>query len=563
MRRSFPLLLLAIAGCLMNTTYAADDIIEKGAATELEGRRYALLVGVNDYSFFSPLTFCDNDIANLSKTLGHNGFDQRDIVVLRDGLKDRHLLPNRNNIVTQLKLLLESVEKNDLVVVAFSGHGVHIKGKSYLCPYDSQLDQPTDTMISLDGVYDMLQNCPASQKVLIVDACRNDPTPSGTRAPSSIEHTNDFTKSLQDHAPPQGTVIFNSCAPNQFSVEDPDFQSGVFMHYVIAGLSGEADRSKDGNKDGKVSLFELYMYSQYETKTFVRNKRRLSQTPVLKGELTGVYELAVVSTDQPELSKPNPGDLGMQTAKPLDKSLEKPVEAAKVVAAATVDPDATKNILGSHPALKQANQLVADGKYEDAISAFTNVIKLEEDKNVLRLALKLRSSAYLSANAAENIVRAISDSQAAGNKYLPVTVRRDQSKLMVGADTVATLKTGQALEVSEVQGDFVAVISVDGNDTMTGWLHKTALSDPPKPAPAPVAQVQQNNGNYNNNNNGRGNSYGYDLSNLTAAERAQADRLMKQYDNAATPAAQRRIEQEAMKLEQRVNKRQGGGGFFD
>jgi len=556
MRRLSAVLSFAMAACLTSFTAsfagAAEDIVDKGVQSDLAGRRYALLVGVNDYSYFSPLTFCDNDIANLSKTLGHNGFDSRDIVVLRDGLKDRHLLPNKSNIVTQLKLLLESVEKNDLVVVAFSGHGVHIQGKSYLCPYDAQLDRATDTMIALDDVYDLLQKSPAQQKVLIVDACRNDPTPSGTRAPSGIGETNDFTKALNDAAPPQGTVIFNSCAPNQFSVEDPDFQSGVFMHYVIAGLGGEADKSKDGNKDGKVSLFELYMYSQYETKTFVRNKRRLSQTPVLKGELTGVYELAVVSDSPLDLSMPKPGDVGLPATKTVD-STAKPAETS--VAAKTVDPDATRNILGSNPALKQANQFVIDGKYQEAIDAFTNVIKLEENKDVLKLALKLRSSAYLSSNASENIARALADSQASGSKYLPVTVRRDKARLMVGTETVATLKVGQALEVSEVQGEFVAVISVDGNDTITGWIEKVNLSDPPKPAPQPVVQAQPQYNNNNNYNNGNRNSYGYDLSDLNAAERAEARNLERQYDKARTEGQMRAIERKANQLEKKVNSR--------
>lgn len=557
MRRLAALLSFAATCALCFTTNfarAEDDIIDKGVQSDLQGRRYALLVGVNDYSYFSPLTFCDNDIANLSKTFSANGFDSRDIVVLRDGLKDRHLLPNKSNIVTQLTLLLESVEKNDLVVVAFSGHGVHIKGKSYLCPYDAQLDRASDTMIALDDVYDLLQKSPAQQKVLIVDACRNDPTPSGTRAPSGIGETNDFTKSLNDAAPPQGTVVFNSCAPNQFSVEDPDFQSGVFMHYVIAGLGGEADRGKDGNKDGKVSLFELYMYSQYETKTFVREKRRLPQTPVLKGELTGVYELAVVSNNPIELSMPKAGDIGLPATKTVETA--KPAET-KV---ATADPDATRNLLGSNPALKQANQFILDGKYQEAIDAFTNVIKLEDNKDVLKLALKLRSSAYLSANASENISRALADSQAAGNKYLPVTVRRDKARLMIGTETVATLKVGQALEVSEVQGEFVAVMSVDGNDTITGWIERVNLSDPPKPAPQPVAQAQPQ---YNYNNNNSRNNYGYDLSNLNASERAEANRLMRQYDNAKTEGQMRAIERQADALERRVNNRLDRGGFFD
>src|SRR5688572_18561983 len=120
--RSF--LALSLAAALLGgspaNTGAADrdggDIIDKGTPkagqvfADMPGRRYGLLVGVNDYTFFSDLTFCDDDIASLSKTLERTGFDPRDVTVLRDGLKDHHLLPYRNNIVTQLTNLLESVQ---------------------------------------------------------------------------------------------------------------------------------------------------------------------------------------------------------------------------------------------------------------------------------------------------------------------------------------------------------------------------------------------------------------------------------------------------------------------
>jgi len=489
---------VGIFPALVNVGRAVEDdiVIKKqptaGSAIDLSsipGRRYALLVGVNDYTYFSDLTFCNADINNLSQALQQSGFDARDLTVLRDGLPDHHLLPYRNNILTQVKNLLESVRANDLVIVAFSGHGVHLDGKSYLCPADAQLDRADETMIPLDRLYDLLQECQASQKLLIVDACRNDPTPSGTRSPAGIEQTNEFTRSLQQQQPPAGTMLFNSCAPNQFSVEDPDFKSGVFMHYVIEGLRGAAD----ADKDMKVSLFELYRYAEYETKTHVRRTRNLVQTPVLKGEVTGVYELAVVSDNPAEPPKPDFTPARQPTVNVPAQSTDAVATVQPTNPLPTKTPESdeaalTKSVVEAHPLLKQGNQYFAEGRYDAAITAFTNVIQVEENKSVVREAFKRRSAAYLAADAGGNVMKALSDSQAAGRPHLAVQVRGEDAKLMDAERTVAQVKRGQIVEISSVNGSWLQVVSLEGNDSIAGWLHTKYLSEP-KPKPAPPPQV--------------------------------------------------------------------------
>lgn len=523
MRRLFSLIaFLGLAASSVSAFAADDDIIERtppktarvaeeklkpGTQFDLPGRRYALLVGVNDYTYFSDLTYCDDDINNLGRVLQRSGFDSRDSIVLRDGLTDRHLLPFRNNILTQFKNLLDSVQPNDLVLVAFSGHGVHLNGKSYLCPSDANLDRAGETMIALDTLYEMLQASPASQKLLIVDACRNDPTPSGTRAPSSIGETNEFTRSLQQQQPPRGTMLLNSCAPNQFSVEDPKFKSGVFMHYVIEGLRGQAD----ADKDSKVSLFELYRYAEYETKTYVRQTRNLVQTPVLKGEVTGVYELATVgdpALDPVKLEEPKPAasDVATSIAKPdmtniagtksAGTSAAKP-ETTNSFGLPVDEAAQTRALIESHAQLKQGNQYFAAGRYDDAINVFTNVITLEENKTVVKEAFKRRSAALLAADPSGNVLKALADSQAAGRRGVTVLVRSGDAKVMDAERVVAQLTAGQSVEIVAANAPWLQVAAVDGNDSFVGWLEMKHLTAPKPqvvvvPQQVPVQSQYQN-----------------------------------------------------------------------
>jgi hypothetical protein len=66
------------------------------------------------------------------------------------------------------------------------------------------------------------------------------------------------------------------------------------------------------------------------------------------------------------------------------------------------------------------------------------------------------------------------------------------------------------VEITEVRGDFLAVVSVNGNDTITGWLNKSALADPPQTevlasTRQPLPIDNGNTGNNNNGNNGQNN----------------------------------------------------------
>ncbi len=150
------------------------------------------------------------------------------------------------------------VERDDFIVVGFSGHGVHLKGKSYLCPGDAKLDDP-QSLIPLDSVYEMLQQSPAVLKLLLVDACRNDPRLDGERSFAPTEGTRQFATSLEQ--PPRGILLMTSCVPGEIAREEKEFGHGVFMHFLLDGLRGKADEDSSGG----VSLIEAYRYAETRT----------------------------------------------------------------------------------------------------------------------------------------------------------------------------------------------------------------------------------------------------------------------------------------------------------
>jgi hypothetical protein len=131
-----------------------------------------------------------------------------------------------------------------------------------------------------------LKYCGASLKLLLIDACRNDPRLGGQRSFKATDETRAFARSLSAEPLPEGVVLLNSCAPGEISWEEEEFGHGVFMHYVLQGMKGDAD----GNSDGKVSLGELSRWAAGKTKVYVARKFNDSQRPFLTGE----YELGLL-----------------------------------------------------------------------------------------------------------------------------------------------------------------------------------------------------------------------------------------------------------------------------
>jgi len=249
---------------------------------------------VDDYAEAEKLHYCGADMRALAEQLVAAGFPKDQVFLMDDKAQETKYRPLKPNIERQLEVVLRLAEREDLIVVAFSGHGVHLDGKSYLCPTETRLSEPR-TMVSLDTVYAQLDQCRATMKIFLVDACRNDPRPGGQKGLKPTEGTKQFATSLDRL--PEGILLLTSCAAGQISMEEKEFGHGVFMHYVLEGLQGKADADHNGH----VSLTELYRYANRETKVYVSRKFNGYQTPALKGDISDDFEIARVTARGPEL----------------------------------------------------------------------------------------------------------------------------------------------------------------------------------------------------------------------------------------------------------------------
>jgi formylglycine-generating enzyme required for sulfatase activity len=211
----------------------------------------------------------------LKDQLLSNGFDSDHVFLMNNNATDNRNTPFKSNVEKQLNVVLGQAERDDMIVVAFSGHGLYLGGNErYLCPVEADPDN-VDTLIPLADIYNNLKECRASLKLLIVDACRNDPRPPGRKSATAKQDLLKLAEGFKNA--PQGIVLLSSCTEGEISMESDEFGRGVFMHFLLQGLSGSADE----NRNMVVTLGEATRYASDKTKTYVARQYVELQRPFL------------------------------------------------------------------------------------------------------------------------------------------------------------------------------------------------------------------------------------------------------------------------------------------
>lgn len=285
------------------------------------GENYAFLVAVADYDEkeLRPLKYTRPDILEFHDTLLKSGYKPANVVVMHDDFeklvehyKQRGMagkvadyLPEGRKIRTEFKLLLGLLRPDDSVIVAFAGHGVQFSGqkKSYFCPKDARLDD-VESLISFEELYQALSISRAGRRMLLVDACQNDPQSEISRSRATVEL--DSVTRPQTEAVPQGVIALFSCKEGEKSFEHAPLGHGIFFYHILEGWNGKAD----ANGDGRLTYLELADYAETKTRRYAYEKLKVNQTPTLESKFSGDWFLRTLFPTKP--GKPVNNSIGMK-----------------------------------------------------------------------------------------------------------------------------------------------------------------------------------------------------------------------------------------------------------
>lgn len=224
------------------------------AGNEMGAKRYAILVGINEYSDknISPLQKARNDAKLIAQIFEEQGqFDE--IHLMTDDISPKNpLYPTKSHIEAKIDHVLDYSSPVDTILFFFSGHGISDSaGNGYLLSVDTTIEKSLITSIQVNEIMRKIKARNVGKSILFLDACRD------LSNSNSKVFAKDGFKS-EKYANGDIPVTFFSTSTGYYSYEDPKSNFGVFTKYLAHGMEGKADT----NQDGIVTFSELEEFVQ-------------------------------------------------------------------------------------------------------------------------------------------------------------------------------------------------------------------------------------------------------------------------------------------------------------
>ena len=214
--------------------------------------KFALLIGVGEYSEgLLPIPSAIEDVEAMRRVLEHPDMGAFDEVTVLSN-------PDKRSLEKAVEdLFLSNRQRDDLVLLYFSGHGLKDKNaKFYLSTQETGRDQKGDfrrsTALAASELQEYITDSRSKREVIILDCCFSGAfvQDKGTPVIGEID--------IQTALGGRGRAILTSSSSIEHSFESQDNKLSIYTKYLVEGIeTGAAD--KDG--DQFISVNELHEYA--------------------------------------------------------------------------------------------------------------------------------------------------------------------------------------------------------------------------------------------------------------------------------------------------------------
>lgn len=255
------------------------------------GKRWAVVIGISEYLHankgITPLRFAHRDAHEFMRFIRSaqgGGFPAANTRLL---LNEQ---ATTRNIRSTLFTFLKQAKADDLVIIYIASHGAPEPGRPdnlYLITYDTDPDDLASTAFPMWDMQTALTRYIIAERVVVLaDACHSAGVggEAGLRSVGNANLINTYLANLQKTKP--GRAIITASEANQLSREGEQWGGhGVFTHYLLQGLKGEAD----SDQNGIITIAEAFNYVYYK----VRRATDSQQHPNIQGQFDRNLPLAV------------------------------------------------------------------------------------------------------------------------------------------------------------------------------------------------------------------------------------------------------------------------------
>jgi hypothetical protein len=219
-------------------TFAQRRVLRSLAGGETP-ERWAVVIGVRKYDNpgIPARRFAEQDALSVFELLTTRaGFKRNNVRFLHEG-PDAPTLTNVRRALGEW--LVKHVTARDSVLIYFAGRGAKDDDRAYLLPRDADPAAPETTALDLEQLEALVRNVNARSMLIVVDASFR-PVP-GSFVAGTTEHQ--FMSALSRRA---GRVVIAASSENEEALELATLRHGLFTHYFLKALEGDADANRDG-----------------------------------------------------------------------------------------------------------------------------------------------------------------------------------------------------------------------------------------------------------------------------------------------------------------------------
>ena len=263
-------------------------VLSSASADVMEVRRFGLFIGANNGGDARQrLLYADDDARAMSNTMRDiGGINPPDNILLIDPESDEILekLREMSREINRVETLVRRTE----VMFYYSGHS------------DENGILLADDQIRYRTIRDELDSSGADVVIAVLDSCSSG---AFTRIKGG-QRRSPFL--IDESSAMEGHAFLTSSSETELSQESDRIGASFFTHYLITGLRGAADNTRDG----RVTLNEVYQHTYQETLSKTESTIGGPQHPAYEIQLTGTGDLVLTDLTVPTSALQLSGELG-------------------------------------------------------------------------------------------------------------------------------------------------------------------------------------------------------------------------------------------------------------
>jgi hypothetical protein len=205
-------------------------------------RSKAFIIGMTDYTDpQNVLQNCINDVNDISGALVQLGIDC--VTINNIGIAE---------LRNAFDHFVQELVNYEVAIIFFAGHGLEINGENYLCAIDTDFESLNHirySALSLNYIIDELQKTRIYTKIIILDACRDNPFIRGLRGTTRLE--------LAPVSAPLGSLVAFSTSPGQSASDGSHIRNGAYTFSLLQHILVKDLKIEELFKRVRNTLFAL------------------------------------------------------------------------------------------------------------------------------------------------------------------------------------------------------------------------------------------------------------------------------------------------------------------